>query len=103
MDRQDEFVNHLLIFTTLLNEATKWLMALEQKGLRHEAKWTFKKALEATRAYERFVTKNSQADIIKEQDEVGEPFSEMIMMISKMDLETKNRFSEYIGNFFNQN
>jgi hypothetical protein len=103
MDRQDEFVNQLLIFTTLLNEATKWLMALEHKGLRHEAKWTFKKALEATRAYERFIIKNSQADIVKEQEEVAEPFSEMIMMISKMDLETKNRFSQHISKFFDEN
>jgi hypothetical protein len=93
--------NDLLIFSTLLNEASKWLYALQIKGLKHEVKWAFNNALNGLKGYERILKKNAGNDVLEIQDDVSESFSDLLIKLSKMDLETQNRFSQHIANFFN--
>jgi hypothetical protein len=57
MKKEELKTNDLLIFTTLLNEASKWLYALQLKGLKQEVKWVFNNALKALQSYERILKK----------------------------------------------
>jgi hypothetical protein len=57
MKKEELKTNDLLIFTTLLNEASKWLYALQLKGLKQEVKCVFNNALKALQSYERILKK----------------------------------------------
>ena len=101
MNKSDLKTNDLLIFSTLLNEASKWLYSLQIKGLKQEAKWAFNNALNGLKGYEYILKKNAGNDVLEIQDDVSESFSDLLIKLSKMDLETQNRFSQHIANFFN--
>jgi hypothetical protein len=101
MKKEELKTNDLLIFTTLLNEASKWLYALQLKGLKQEVKWVFNNALKALQSYERILKKNAGNDVLEIQDDVSESFSDLLIKLSKMDVETQNKFSQHIANFFN--
>ena len=100
MNKPDLRTNDLLIFTTLLSEAGKWLHTLQVKGLQHEAKWAFNNALKSMQAYERIIRKKAGQDVLEVQEDVSESFSNLLINLSKMDLKQQNKFAKHISKFF---
>jgi hypothetical protein len=98
-ETQERDINALFIFNTLLFEASKWFRVLEQQGMKHEVKYIFKDALDKMQRYERLLEKVWGAYDLGVQDDIGEGFSNLLLELSKMDAETKDRFAEHISQF----